>query len=255
MTFTRGSMLVVAALVLTSKVTAASGKRGLNYNDATWANYFVGHAEVTWGYNWGWPSNGLDASFEFVPMLWGVPSGPDPDWTAACTAAKNCLTYNEPDLTSQANIIPSVAAAGYKTYVQPLAGKARLGGPAVTNAGYGVLPYMGLGWLDSFLADCTGCQMDFMPVHWYDNASAAAFESYVTEAHSRSGGKPIWVTEFMLQDSEAAQIAFLEEVMPWMDSQSWIERYSYFGVFEDFLINGAGTGLSNIGKTYATYSG
>jgi len=25
-----------------------------------------------------------------------------------------------------------------------------------------------------------------------------------------------------------------------MDSQSWIERYSYFGIFEDFLINGAG---------------
>jgi hypothetical protein len=44
----------------------------------------------------------------------------------------------------------------------------------------------------------------------------------------------------MLQDSEANQIAFLKEVMPWMDAQSWIAKYSYFGVFEDFLINGAG---------------
>jgi hypothetical protein len=59
----------------------------------------------------------------------------------------------------------------------------------------------------------------------------------------------------MLQDSEANQIAFLEAVMPWMDSQSWIQRYSYFGVFEDFLINDAGSGLSNIGKTYASYTG
>jgi len=25
-----------------------------------------------------------------------------------------------------------------------------------------------------------------------------------------------------------------------MDSQSWIGRYVYFGVFEDFLVNGAG---------------
>jgi hypothetical protein len=58
----------------------------------------------------------------------------------------------------------------------------------------------------------------------------------------------------MLQDSEAAQIAFLEEVMPWMDAQPWIHRYSYFGIFEDFLINGAGNGLSNIGLTYATYT-
>jgi hypothetical protein len=59
----------------------------------------------------------------------------------------------------------------------------------------------------------------------------------------------------MLQDSEAAQISFLKEVMPWMDSQPWIEIYSYFGVFEDFLINGAGTGLSNIGHTFAAFTG
>jgi len=35
MTFSRGSQLAVAALALVSKATAASGKRGLNYNDAT----------------------------------------------------------------------------------------------------------------------------------------------------------------------------------------------------------------------------
>jgi hypothetical protein len=58
----------------------------------------------------------------------------------------------------------------------------------------------------------------------------------------------------MLQDSEDAQIAFLQTVMPWMDQQSWIERYAYFGVFETYLINGAGDGLSNVGKTYATYT-
>ena len=59
----------------------------------------------------------------------------------------------------------------------------------------------------------------------------------------------------MLQDSEDAQIAFLEDVMPWMDQQDWIERYAYFGCFETYLINGAGTGLSSIGQTYATYTG
>jgi hypothetical protein len=59
-------------------------------------------------------------------------------------AAKNVLGFNEPDLTSQANIIPSVAVAGYQAYFQPLAGKVNLGGPAVTNAGSGVLPYIGM---------------------------------------------------------------------------------------------------------------
>ncbi|TAQ86806.1 hypothetical protein B7494_g4888 [Chlorociboria aeruginascens] len=243
------------ALGLTLSIgVSAQGKRGLNYNNATWANYFVGYPQVTWGYNWGWPSNGLDASFEFVPMLWGVPNGVDEDWNTAAGAAKSILGFNEPDLSSQANTIPSVAAAGYAAYFQQFAGKVSIGGPAVTNSGNGVLPYAGLGWLDSFLADCIGCQIDFLPVHWYANDTAANFEAYLVEAHSRSGGKPLWVTEFMLQDSEANQIAWLEEVMPWMDAQSWITRYSYFGVFEDFLINGAGSGLSNIGKTYASYT-
>src|ERR1700761_6186442 len=104
---------VLAILALASGAVA-QGKRGLNYNNATWANFFKGNPQVTWGYNWGWPSNGLDSSFEFVPMLWGVPNAADPDWTNAAEAAKNVLTFNEPDLGSQANIIPSVAAAAYQ---------------------------------------------------------------------------------------------------------------------------------------------
>ena len=185
-------------------------------------------------------------------MLWGVPNGPDTDWTNNALAAKHVLGYNEPDLGSQSNIIPSAAIAGWQMYFQPFAGKVQLGGPAVTNAGDGTLPYIGLGWLESFLKYCTGCTVDFMPVHWYNNASVSDFQNYLMTAHTRSGGRPIWVTEFMLQDSEASQIAWLKEVLPWMDAQSWIQRYSYFGVFEDFLINGAGSGLSNIGMAYAT---
>ena len=91
-----------------------------------------------------------------------------------------------------------------------------------------------------------------MPVHWCANDTPTNFEAYLQEAHGRSGGKCIWVTEFMLQDSEANQIAWMKQVLPWMDSQSWIGRYAYFGVFEDSLVNGAGTRMSNIGHTYAT---
>ena len=100
-------------------------------------------------------------------MLWGVPNGDDPSWTSAALAAKNILTFNEPDLGSQANIIPSVAAAGYKMYVQPLAGKVNISGPAVTNGGNGQLAYMGLGWMDNFNSVCTGCHQDFQAIHWY----------------------------------------------------------------------------------------
>jgi len=119
----------------------ASGKRGLAYNNnnpggnAEYANFFAGQSKVSWGYDWGYPSWGLSSSFEFVPMLWGLPSGSDPDWTSAVDTAgtKNILGFNEPDLTysGSSNILPAAAASGYKTYMEPFAGKVRIGLPNV----------------------------------------------------------------------------------------------------------------------------
>jgi hypothetical protein len=53
MAISRASLLAVGLLALASTVSG-QGKRGLNYNSATWANYFKGYPKVTWGYNWGW---------------------------------------------------------------------------------------------------------------------------------------------------------------------------------------------------------
>jgi hypothetical protein len=53
MAVSRVSLLTVGLLALASRATA-QGKRGLNYNNGTWANYFKGYPKVTWGYNWGW---------------------------------------------------------------------------------------------------------------------------------------------------------------------------------------------------------
>ncbi len=61
--------VVLAGLLALTSTAAAQGKRGLNYNNAAWANYFRGYSQITWGYNWGWPSNGLDASFELYVSI------------------------------------------------------------------------------------------------------------------------------------------------------------------------------------------
>jgi hypothetical protein len=53
MTVSRVSVLVVGILAL-ANIVVGQGKRGLNYNSATWANYFKGYPKVTWGYNWGY---------------------------------------------------------------------------------------------------------------------------------------------------------------------------------------------------------
>ena len=63
---------------------------------------------------------------------------------------------------------------------------------------------------------------------------------------------PVWVTEFECYGSEDQQIAFLQQVLPWMDAQSYVTRYAYFGAFPGYLLNSAGNGLSNLGMAYAT---
>lgn len=89
----------------------------------------------------------------FVPMLWGLVAADDPSWTAAATAAKSVSGYNESDLNLQANI-----------FRRP----------------------------DYFLADYTGCRINFMPIHYYGNETAALFQVYVTKAQADREGSQFW---------------------------------------------------------------
>lgn len=104
---------------LLSAQTMAMGKRGLTYEDAAVANLFNDSSEVSWGYNWGFTSKGLDPYLEFTPMLWGLPSGPEPEWMEVLqsNATEHALGFNEPDLGSQANITAAAAAEGHRMYV------------------------------------------------------------------------------------------------------------------------------------------
>ncbi|KAI5247032.1 hypothetical protein E4T42_06164 [Aureobasidium subglaciale] len=232
-----------------------NGKRGLAYNTASLLGCFENNDQVTWGYNWDSDSAGLSSSFNYVPLLWGTSNGHAEVWNERATDAlasgsTHLMSFNEPDMTSQANMSPEEAASAYKTYMMPFAGKAKLGAPAVTNGGGS----MGLNWLSAFLAACDGCQVDFVSIHWYDSASNTAyFKEHVQNATDVSGGKPVWVTEFAPTGaSDSAVATFLEDVMPWMDSQSFVERYSYFMASDGVLISG--TEPSTFGTTYATYS-
>lgn len=57
-------------LTLYENLASGIGKRGLAYNDnnpnksAVYANMFKGYSKVSWGYDWGFPSHGLDSYFE-----------------------------------------------------------------------------------------------------------------------------------------------------------------------------------------------
>jgi len=146
----------------TAAPSATTGKRGIAYNTASYAAMFTSSPEVSWAYNWGSGSDGLTSKLDFVPLLWGTGSGFTSYWSSNAQNAINAgseylMSFNEPDLSLQSNLSPADAAAGYKAYMQPFAGKAQLGSPAITNGGGS----MGLSWLSSFMTACSGCQIDF----------------------------------------------------------------------------------------------
>jgi O-glycosyl hydrolase len=187
-------------------------------------------------------------------MLWGTTSEFTSTWesnwkSAVSSGTKTFFAFNEPDLDTQSNLSPDAAAAGYKTYMQPIKAanpSVRLGSPAVTN-GAGS---MGIQWLVDFQNACSGCDIDFVAIHWYDSATNIQyFKDHVTEANTRTG-KNVWVTEFGASGSDAEIQSFLEEVLPWMDAQDWVERYSYYMAGDGLLVSG--TEPSTYGLTYAS---
>ncbi|KAG4417638.1 hypothetical protein IFR04_009208 [Cadophora malorum] len=110
------------------------------------------------------------------------------------------------------------AADAYRRFMNPFAGKAYLEAPAVTNAP------PGMKWLKEFLSLCTGCHIDFVPIHWYDSATNIEyFKNYLTDAHDIAG-HDLWTTEFNGSGTSSETKSFLRTVIPWLDSRSYITR-------------------------------
>jgi hypothetical protein len=234
-----------------SSSISSPGKRGVAYNDASLVSAFQKYPEITWAYNWADITLDIPSSIEYVPMLWGL-RDPMQNWEsntekAIMSGTTHLLSFNEPDIDSQANLTVTAAMTGYLDYLQPFTGKVKLGSPAVTNGG----GHMGLGWLKDFLSGCSSCTIDFVAIHWYNGGNAGAFKDYVVQAHEDGGYRPVWITEFQGPSSEEEEITFLEEVLPWLDSQDYVHRYAYFMASEGSLISGRV--LSHVGETFASF--
>ena len=224
------------------------------------------NSQVSWAYNWyQTPGSGFNPALEYVPMLWSNASDLLRDWPTNAQAAinagsKHLLGFNEPDLcvagAGASCMEMDYAVKAWKQYMEPFAGKALLGSPAVTNGG----SPLGLTWLSNFMGNCTGCHIDFINIHWYSNKWAGAnyFKQQVQAAHAMSGGRPVWITEFGLDNSDGTYTtaelqSFLEEVMTWMDETDYVQRYAYFMDTTGMLMNSAGTDMSDTGNVYNSY--
>ncbi|KAK2625940.1 hypothetical protein QTJ16_005252 [Diplocarpon rosae] len=210
-------------------------KRGLPFNNpSTYIQNFKGtSSKISWAYNWdSYMDPGFPENIEFVPMLWGDSADLTTNWSknvndAINRGSRHIIAFNEPDgcVGGGSCMSPQQAVDAYREFVQPFKGRAYLGAPAVTNGP------TGLPWLTEFLRLCVGCQVDFLPVHWYDSATNDAwFKLYMSQAYAATGSLKLklWVTEFNGSGTEAEKEDFLRRIMPWMDAQSYIARYSWF---------------------------
>jgi hypothetical protein len=83
---------------------------------------------------------------------------------------------------------------------------------------------MGTGWLDSFLAACTGCTIDAIAIHVYDSATNIPyFQTYIPDV-AKKYGKPVWVTEFAGSGTPQQQIDFMNTMIPFLDKTPEVER-------------------------------
>ncbi|KAL5114957.1 hypothetical protein ACEQ8H_007129 [Pleosporales sp. CAS-2024a] len=253
----------VKVAATTPPESAGSRRRGVAFNDAGMVSHFaVKDGQMGWCYNWDSYSADTHTSFEYIPMLWGNGGGSTSKWWDAVNHAAgvikdnptHLLGFNEPD-----NCAPGAggscisvkdAVTAWKQHMEPakaLKDKMYLGSPAVTNGING----MGLDWLRSFISACQGCNIDFICIHWYDQATNVQyFKDHVNAARAVAAGRPIWITELGPQGSDYDIKNFLNEVIPWMDKSSDIHRYAYFMAREGLLINAQGTDMSDIGRHY-----
>jgi hypothetical protein len=255
-------MSVVVAILATAWAApisaqriATSGKRGIPYNDASLAKLFSNcSAQVTWGCNWGYPSNGLNSKLDFVPMLFNIPAS----WqntkstkevpTAIANGTTHILRFDEPDPNNES---PAAAAVAYKSLMQQFTGKVKIRALVVSNSSS-----KGIAWMKQFLRNCTSCTIEFVPFHKYASLYATKyFADYMQQIHAAVGYKKLWITKFVGDGDAADQIEFLKTVLPWLESLSYVDRYSYFMADKGRLINAAGNGLSEVGMAFATISG
>ena len=247
---------------------SSANKRGLAYNSSSpTLEIFSNYPQITWAMDWDSATGGVafPSGVQFVPLLWDDTAAHTSSWdsnaraaiSGAGSATAYLMAFNEPDIPSQANMPVAKAVSSYQTLMNGYsATNVKLGSPAVSNAvSSDPNNPQGIAYLASFLSSCgTACIVDFVTTHWYGctngcalSDDVASFQSHVSGIVGAAEGRDVWVTEFQ---SFGDQSGFLTQVLPWLDGQGQVKRYSYFMVVEGTLTSG--NGLSTLGTTYVS---
>jgi hypothetical protein len=193
---------------------------------------------ASWYYNWSASHAGIvdPPGVSFVPMIWGSGSVTSATLARARSEGHVLLGFNEPDLSSQANM---TVADALRLWPRLMATGMELGSPAVATDA--ATPGS---WLDRFMrgAAARGYRVNFIAVHWYgsDFATGAAvsqFRGYLQAIHDRYH-LPIWVTEFGLvafghtpqYPTDGQQAAFVTAATSMLAGLGYVQRYAWFAL-------------------------
>lgn len=212
-------------------------KRGLAYGYDSDADMTALSKGIGWWYNWspspdGTLSKGFTSGVEFVPMIWGGTFDTTTLATQVPVGAKYLLTFNEPNFGSQANLTPSQAAALWPQ-IQAFASARgmKIVSPAVNYCGSPCNDTDPFDWLSKFFAACSGCQVDYVAMHWYA-CTKSALTSTVAK-YEQQFGKPLWVTEFSCLDTssdvtDAFELSYMNDAVAALEADPMVFRYSWF---------------------------
>jgi hypothetical protein len=210
-------------------------------------------------WNYSWDSKRVEAqpdNIEFVPMLWGawgetafierIVSDIFPQIESG--QARRVLGFNEPDYKPQANL-PVQDAVSYWHILEDIG--IPLASPSVAKAtGTWMLDFM-----EEAEADCL--RMEYIALHWYGAANAKEFKNQMRVAYQLYGSRrPLLITEFAPADwnakapednkwSQARVLAFMKEVLPWLEEQDMVAGYAWFP-FEQTNAAGSSSALYDL---------
>jgi hypothetical protein len=176
--------------------------------------------------------------------------------------ARFLLGFNEPNFFEQADLSAADAAALWPT-VETIARENDLFlvSPAVNFCGndadksgpcHNTNPF---DYLEDFFSACTGCQIDYVAVHWY-NCDTDSLEWYLSEF--KKFNRPIWLTEFACayggDTSAAGQEEYMRAAIPVLEADPDVFRYAWFSaspIPEARLLNDDGS-PTPLGRVYAS---
>jgi len=95
--------------------------------------------------------------------------------------------------------------------------------------------------------------VDFITTHQYD---CSPNDLYGAVTNFQQFGKPVWVTEFSCKTDDTTEnfVAFADTLLPLFDSDTQIERYSWFGCRGNDaydLFDSTQNALTPLGVTYS----